>query len=140
MHDRHLARVECLIAEHYEVQAIRRVHPTLTCDVRGGFVRPDLGELWPVVFLSPVDVSVALCVEIGEEHMARIGTTVKGPQRIRHRHWEDWLGWESPLAGLHPQFFELPPPEQEGAVAAWFAGNLEWLAHAGLLLRKPGGA
>jgi hypothetical protein len=135
LHDRHLARVEHVIAERYEVQSARRLHPTLLSDVRGGFVRPELGELWPVVFLTAVDVCVALCVAIDEDRVAGLGTSVKGPQRIRHRGWEGWWGWESPLAGLHPQFFDLPAQEQEDAVTAWYTANLEWLVHAGLLRR-----
>jgi hypothetical protein len=138
LHDRHLARVERLIAERYEVNPTRRVHPTLVNDVRGGFVRPDLGELWPVAFLTAVDVSVALCVQIDDEGMAGLGTAVNGPQRIRNRGWEDWWGWDSALAGLHPQFFDLSPVEQEDAIAAWYSTHLEWLVHAGLLQRRSG--
>jgi hypothetical protein len=137
LHERHLARVERLIAERYDVQPTRRFHSTLLSDVRAGFLQADAGELWPVLFLSAVDVTVALCVQIAEEVMARMGTTLKGPKRIRHRGWENWWGWESPLSGLHPEFFDLPPLEQEDAITAWYSANLEWLCHAGLLRRKP---
>jgi hypothetical protein len=137
LHDRHLARVECLVAERYGVQSARRILPTLQADFRGGFLMPGVGELWPVVFLTAVDVTVALCVQLGDEVMTQLGTTLNGPQRIRHRGWDDWWGWEVPLAGLHPRFFDLLPLEQEDAIAAWFSANLEWLVHAGLLPRKP---
>jgi hypothetical protein len=140
LHDRHLARVERLFGERYDVQPARRMPSTLQADVRGGFLSLGVGEMWPVIFLTAVDVSVALCVQIDEEIMTHLGTTLKGPKRIRHRGWEDWWGWESPLAGLHPRFFELMPLEQEDAIAAWFTANLEWLAHAGLLRRKPAGS
>jgi hypothetical protein len=136
LHDRHLARVERLISERYDVRSTRRIHSTLLTDVRSGFESPPEGELWPVLFLTAVDISMALCVQIGEERMAQMGTTLKGPKRIRQRGWEGWWGWESPLAALHPQFFDLPPLEQEDAIAAWFLANLEWLVHAGLLRHK----
>jgi hypothetical protein len=137
LHDRHLSRVESLVAERYQVQPARRILPTLQADVRGGFLSPGVGEIWPVVFLTAVDVSVALCVQIDEEIMTQLGTTLNGPQRIRHRGWEDWWGWESPLAGLLARFFDALPLEQEDSIAAWFTANLEWLVHAGLLRRKP---
>jgi hypothetical protein len=140
LHDRHLVRVERLFPQRYEVQPARRMPATLQADVRGGFVSPGVGELWPVVFLTAVDVSVALCVQIQEDVMTQLGTTLNGPQRIRHRGWEEWWGWESPLAGLHARFFELLPLEQEDTIAAWFAAHLEWLAHAGLLRRKAAGS
>jgi hypothetical protein len=137
IHDRHLARVERHILERYDVEPSRRLPPTLLTDVRGGFVRPGEGELWPVVFLTPVDITVALCVAISAERVASLGTVLKGPQRLRHRGWEDWWGWESALADVHPQFFELSPREQEDAVTAWFATGLEWLVGNGLMHRKP---
>jgi hypothetical protein len=137
IHDRLLARVERHVLERYEVQPSRRLPPTLLADLRGGFVRPGEGELWPVVFLTPVDVTVALCVAISAERIASLGTVLRGPQRLRQRGWEDWWGWESPLADLHPRFFELSPLEQEDAVAAWFATGLEWLVGNGLMRRKP---
>ena len=62
LHDRCLARVEALILERYDVQPTQRLPSTLTAQVRGGFVRPGEGEVWPVVFLTTVDVFVALCV------------------------------------------------------------------------------
>jgi hypothetical protein len=136
LHDRHLARVERLIPERYDVQTTRRIHPTLVADVRTGFVRPGEGEMWPVVFLTAVDVTVALAVQLDDDRVADLGTGLRGPQPIRHRGWESWWGWESPLAALHPQFFDLPAAEQEDAVAAWFSSGLEWLAHNALLHRK----
>ena len=86
--------------------------------------------------VTAVDLTVALCVTISAERVSSLGTMLRGPQRLRHRGWEDWWGWESNLAGLHPQFFDLSPLEQEDAVAAWFAAGLEWLVGSGLLQRR----
>src|SRR5438105_520523 len=97
LNDRHLARVDRLIQERYLVQPSRRIPATLVAHVRGGFLRPGEGELWPVVFLTAVDVSVALCVQLSAERVAGLGTSLNGPQRLRHLHWEDWWGWEKPL-------------------------------------------
>lgn len=137
LHDRYLARVEKMILERYDVQPTRRVHPTLTLALRGGFVRPGEGEMWPVVHLTTVDISAALCIEIDDARVAAIGTSLRGPQRLRHRGWEDWWGWESCLSSLHERFFELSPLEQEEAFCTWFHAGLEWMAHAGLLRRRP---
>jgi hypothetical protein len=136
IHDHHLARVERLVQERYQVLPTRRIPPTLVAHVRGGFVRPGEGELWPVFFLTAVDVSAALVVELEAERVAGLGTTLNGPQRLRHRGWDEWWGWEKPLAALHPTFFDLPAPEQEEVLTAWYAGGLEWLATNGLLLRR----
>jgi hypothetical protein len=135
-HDRHLARVERLVQERYRVQPSRRVAPTLVAHVRSGFLRPGEGELWPVVFLTTVDISLALCVELSPERVAGLGTMLNGPQRLRHRHWEDWWGWERALGSLHPDFFDLPAAMQEDAIVGWYAECLEWLAGSGLLLRQ----
>jgi hypothetical protein len=135
-HERHLARVERLVLDRYAVEPTRRIHPTLVAHVRGGFVRRTEGELWPVVFLTAVDVSMALCIEITPERVASLGTTVNGPQRLRHRGWEDWWGWERPLAALGEGFFDRSAVQQEDAVVAWFGECLEWLAGNGLLLRR----
>jgi hypothetical protein len=135
-HDRLLARVEMLIREKYDVQPMRRLSTSLVALTRLGFVRPGEGELWPVVFLTPVDITLALCVQLTAERLASLGTVLKGPQRLRHRHWEDWWGWETDLAGAHPQLFDLAPDEQENALLAWYAERLEWLANNGLLARK----
>jgi hypothetical protein len=134
-HDRILARVESHIEAHYRV---RRAHPraaTLVALVRGGYERPAEGELWPVVFLTPVDVSLALCLRIAPERLTSMGTVLRGPQRIRHRHWEDWWGWETTLTGVSPSFFDLPAAEQDGATVAWYVERLEWLAQSGLMQR-----
>jgi hypothetical protein len=139
LHDRFLARVEGFILEHYDVTPTRRLGATLTTHLRGGFVRPGEGELWPVVFLSAVDLTAALCVEISSERVTGLGTMLNGPQRLRRRHWEDWYGWERPLGEVAPRFFELPAAGQEDAFAAWYAGHLEWLAHGGLLRRRGAG-
>lgn len=135
-HDRLLARVEVLAQDRYDVQLTGRIPATLVALVRKGFARPGEGEVWPVCFLTPVDITLALCVQISNERLANLGTVVEGPQRIRHRHWEDWWGWETNLDALHPTFFGLPAAGQEQAVLAWFAAKLEWLAHNGLLRKK----
>jgi hypothetical protein len=134
-HDRHLARVERIIQERFLVQPTRRIPATLVAQVRGGYVRPGEGELWPVVFQTPVDISLALCVQLSGERVAALGTTLNGPRRQRHRGWEDWWGWEQPLAALHPTFFDMTALQQEDLFAAWFDEGLEWLANAGLLRR-----
>ena len=86
--------------------------------------------------MTTVDISLALCVELSPERVAALGTTVNGPQRVRHRGWEDWWGWERSLAHLQPGFFDLAGPQQEDLVVAWFAEGLQWLAGSGLLRRK----
>lgn len=138
LHDRCLARVERMILERYDVEPTHRLPATLTAEHRGGFVRPDEGEIWPVVFLTAADVFVALCVQISPERVAGLGTQLNGPQRLRHRHWEDWWGWETPLAGVHPRFFDMGAAQQDEAIAVWYARGLEWLANSGLLRRKRG--
>src|SRR5262245_4046983 len=110
-YDRLLARLELLIPQRYTVQPTNRLPATLPALLRAGFVRPGEGELWPVVFLTPVDILLALAVQIGPERVAKLGTTIKGPQRLRHRQWEDWWGWETALAEVHPRFFEMKPAE-----------------------------
>ena len=127
-----------LVTERYVVQPTGRIHATLVALVRGGFVRTGEGDLWPVVFMTTVDIRVALCVELSPERVASLGTMVKGPRRIRHRHWEDWWGWECPLGEVREGFFDLGEAEQEDAIAAWYSEGLEWLAGGGLLVRKGG--
>ena len=136
IHDHPLARVERHIVQSFAVETTRRLSPTLVSHVRTGFVRPGEGELWPVVFMTTVDISLALCVELPPERVADLGTTINGPQRIRHRSWDTWWGWERPLGQIQPDFFDLDPPAQEDAIVGWFGEGLEWLAGAGLLLRK----
>jgi hypothetical protein len=135
-HDLHLARLEKLVPERYDVQLTRRIAPTLVAQVRAGFSRTGEGEIWPVVFLTAVDISVALCVQIPPERLANLGTLLNGPQRIRHRQWEDWFGWEKALGEVHPRFFEQNVNEQHETLTNWFLEGLEWLAHAGLLRRS----
>lgn len=134
-HDQLLARLERLIPERYEVQLTRRIVPTLVAQVRSGFVRAGLGEVWPVVYLTAAEISVALCVQITPESLAGLGTLLNGPQRQRHRFWEDWWGWEKPLAEVHPQFFEQSAGQQQDVLQAWYLEGFEWLAHSGLLRR-----
>jgi len=136
-HDRHLARVERLILDRYLIQTTRRLHSSLVAHVRAGFLRPGEGELWPVIFMTTVDISACLCVELTPDRVASLGTTINGPQRIRHRGWEDWWGWERPLAQVRGDFFDLSPNQQEDAIAGWYGEVLEWLASNGLLRRRP---
>jgi hypothetical protein len=136
LHDRHLARVERLILERYHVQPTKRLHSSFAAHVRCGFVRPGEGELWPVAFTTTVELSLALCVELSPERVADLGTTLDGPRRIRHRSWEDWWGWEAPLAQVGADFFDLDGAAQEGAIVAWFGERLEWLVKGGLMRRR----
>jgi hypothetical protein len=135
LHDHVLARVESHIEAHYRVWPTRRLTATLVALVRGGYERPAEGELWPMVFLTAVDVSLALCLRIAPERVASMGTVLNGPQRIRHRHWEDWWGWETALAPLRPDFFELPAAAQDDAMVGWYVEHLEWMVTSGLMQR-----
>jgi hypothetical protein len=138
-HDHVLAPLEKLALERYQVQLTRRILPTLVAQVRNGLVRLDGEEIWPVIFLTPADITLSLCVQITSERLAHMGTLLNGPHRMRHRHWEDWWGWETPLAEIHPRFFTLPAGQQQEALLAWYVDGLEWLANSGLLLRKAHG-
>jgi hypothetical protein len=135
-YDRLLTRLEQHIPQRYSVQTTTRLHATLPALLRTGFVRPVEGELWPVIFLTPVDITLVLAVQISKERVAGLGTMLKGPQRLKHRHWEEWWGWETNLPGIHPQFFELPAAEQDDAMLAWYREGLEWLANSGLMRRR----
>lgn len=137
-HDHLLARVEEQMTAKYEVQPTRRIPATLTALVRNGHYRPGEGEIWPIVFLTPVDITLALCIQLSGERLAALGTVVNGPRPFRHRHWEEWWGWETTLAAIHPRIFSVGPPEQDGLILGWYAGNLEWLARNGLMGRKHG--
>jgi len=134
-HDGLLARLERLIPERYQVALSRRIAPTLLAQVRSGFVRPEEDEIWPVLFLTPVEIRIAVCVQITSEQLANLGTVLNGPYRIRQRHWEDWWGWEEPLAEIAPDFFELPGDQQQELLVGWIVEKLEWLANNGLLQR-----
>ena len=136
VHDQLLVRVEALLTERYVVEPTRRVPATLTAVLRNGFVRAGEGEIWPAVFLTAVDIYPAICIQITPERLTALGTALNGPQRLRHRHWEDWWGWESRLADVQPRFFELPAGEQLDALLGWYAERFEWLARNGLLRRK----
>ena len=136
LHDEVLARVDALLAERYLVEPTRRIPGSLSCVLRNGFVRPTEGEIWPAVFLTAVNIYPAVCLQITPARLTALGTALNGPQRLRHRHWEDWWGWETTLADLRPRFFELPPDEQLDTLMGWYAERLEWLAHNGLLVRK----
>jgi hypothetical protein len=136
INDRILARIEQRAMERYQLMTTRRLTATLTAHVRCGFVRPDGGEIWPVVFLSAVDITPALCAQLTPDWLANLGTTINGPQRIRHRHWEEWWGWERRLGEIHSTFFELPPDQQEDALGAFYRDGFEWLAQHGLVMRK----
>jgi hypothetical protein len=135
-YDRLLTLLDQLIPQRYSVQTTTRLHATLPALLRTGFVRPIEGELWPVVFLTAVDITLLLALQITPERVAGLGTMLKGPQRLKHRHWEDWWGWETNLAGVHPNFFELSAAEQDDAMVAWYREGLEWLANSGLMRRR----
>jgi hypothetical protein len=137
LHNRHLARIDRLVQERYVVEPTRRIHPTLMAHVRTGYVRPGEGELWPVVFLTPVDILLGLCVELSPERVSGLGTMINGPTRMRQRQWEEWWGWEKSLAALHPEFFEMALAQQEEVIVGWYSGCLEWLTGSGLLRQKP---
>jgi hypothetical protein len=136
-HDHLLARVEALLLRNYVAHPTTRLHATLVSLLRLGFIRPGEGELWPVVFLTPVDVTLAVCLHISPERLTSLGTMLNGPQRMRHRNWEDWWGWEAPLPEVHPHLFDLPADQQEAALLSWYAGKFDWLAQSGLLRPKP---
>lgn len=131
-----LAEVEERIQMRFEVAPTRRLPATLVALVRNGFDRPGEGQLWPVVFLTPVNISLALCIQLTGERLADLGTVVNGPRPIRHRHWEDWWGWEATLPEIHPRLFQLYGPEQADLILAWFDKNLDWVARNGLMKRK----
>jgi hypothetical protein len=134
--ERVLARVEEHILGRFIVRPTQRLHASVSCLLRNGFARPGDGELWPVVFLTAVDIQLALCVQISSERLTKMGTMLHGPRRLRHRHWEDWFGWETTPGGTHAQFFQLPAEEQDRAMLAWYDAHLDWLANAALLLRR----
>lgn len=136
VNDKLLARLEKVIEDTYQVVPSRRLVSTLTAHVRSGFVRPDGGEVWPVVFLTAVDITVALCAQLSPEWLGSLGTTLNGPQRLKHRMWEDWWGWERTLAAVHAQFFDLPPDHQEDALINFYRKGFEWLVHNRLVARK----
>ena len=135
-HDRLLALVEDKLCGGYDVQPTRRIPTTLNALVRNGRYRPGEGEIWPVVFLTPVDITVALCIQLSGDRLADLGTVVNGPRPIRHRHWEDWWGWETTLAAIHPRIFSVYSSEQEDLILGWYTANLEWLVRNGLMARK----
>jgi hypothetical protein len=132
-----LPQVEERLKTRYDVQPTRRLPATLTALVRSGFQRAGEGEVWPVVFLTPVNITLALCIELSVARLAALGTVVNGPRPIRHHHWEDWWGWEASPVEIHPRLFHLMGSEQEGLILAWYEKHLEWLARNGLMVRKP---
>ncbi len=137
-HDGVLARLERLVPERYQVTPSRHQGSTLLAQTRTGFSRPGGGEIWPVIFLTPVEIRVALCVQISADELARMGTVLNGPYRIRQRHWEDWWGWDRPL-GEDPLFYELASEQQQEALLRWFLDELDWLVRNGLLQRHGHG-
>jgi hypothetical protein len=136
LQDHILVPVEERIESRYDVQPTRRQSATLTVLLHNGFLRPDEGEIWPVVFLTPVNITLALCIQLTAEKLAALGTVVNGPRPIRQRHWEDWWGWEATPAEIHPRLFQLMGPEQEELILTWYEKNLDWLARNGLMARK----
>jgi hypothetical protein len=135
-HDELLAQIEQVLIGRYDVEATRRIPLTLTALVRNGFYREREGEIWPVIFLTPVNITLALCIQLSSERLTALGTVVNGPRPIRQRHWEDWWGWETTLPAIHPRIFQLYPAEQDGLIVAWYTTHMEWLARNGLLTRK----
>lgn len=131
-----LALVEERLQTRYDLQPTRRLPATLSALVRSGFQRLNEGEIWPVVFLTPVNITLALCIQLSAARLAALGTVVNGPRPIRHHHWEDWWGWEVSPVEIHPRIFHLPGLDQEDLMLAWYDKNLEWLARNGLMARK----
>jgi len=131
-----LALVEERLLARYDVQPARRLPATLSALVRNGFQRRQEGEIWPVVFLTPVNITLALCIQLSAARLAALGTVVNGPRPIRHHHWEDWWGWEATPVEIHPRLFHLTGPEQDELIVGWYDKNLEWLARNGLMARK----
>lgn len=132
-----LARVDAHLAERYEVQPTRRVPSALMVLVRNGYQRPGEGEVWPLVFLGPMDVTLGLLIDLSNDRLAALGTVLNGPRPMRHhRHWEDLWGWETPLGEVHPQLFTLDPDGQASALFGWYTSGLEWLVRNGLMKRK----
>jgi hypothetical protein len=136
LHDGPLTEVATLIESQYQVRPTRRIPATLIALVRGGFTRPGEGELWPVIFLGNVDITLALAAQISSERLSCLGTVIDGPHRIKHRHWEDWWGWEVSFGELPGPFYELSTADQQATMVTWFSNKLEWLARNGLLRRK----
>ena len=69
-HDQLLAAVEEKLCAGYDVQPTRRIPATLAALVRNGYYRPCEGEIWPVVFLTPVNITLALCIQLSAERLA----------------------------------------------------------------------
>lgn len=138
-HDRLLALVEENLCHDYDVQPTRRIPATLNALVRNGYYRPGEGEIWPVVFLTAVDITLALCIQLSGERLAELGTVVNGPRPMRHRHWEDWWGWQTTPAGIHPRIFNVYPSEQEDLILGWYRTHMEWLVRNGLMARQRKG-
>ena len=139
INDHILAKIEQVGLERFHLAPSRRLASTLTAHVRGGFLRVDGGEIWPIVFLSAVDISAALCTQLKPDWLAGLGTTLNGPQRLKHRLWEDWWGWEKGLSSINPRFYESTPAEQEETLVNYYRDGLEWLAQHGLVTRKETG-
>lgn len=137
-HDGLLAELEQLVPERYQVALSRRIGSTLLAQLRAGFVRAGDSEIWPVVFLTPGEIRLALCVQITSEELRGLGTVLNGPYRMRQRHWEEWWGWDKALAE-DPQFFDLTGEEQQEALVRWYLDGFEWLVKNGLLGRNAGG-
>jgi hypothetical protein len=136
-HDHLLTNVDRQLRESYELQPTRRIPATMTTLVLSGYIRPGEGEIWPVVFLGAVDITLALFIQLAGERLAGLGTVVNGPRPVRHRHWEELWGWETSLSGVHPQLFGMSPTVQESTLLGWYLTRLEWLVRNGLMRRKP---
>jgi hypothetical protein len=136
-HDTLLMLVDHLLRSRYELEPTRRIPATMTTLLRNGYHRPGEGEIWPVIFLGAVDITLGLFIQLEGERLAGLGTVINGPRPIRHRHWEDMWGWETSLGAVHSRLFTLPPAEQEAALLGWYNMGMEWLARNGLMKRKP---
>jgi hypothetical protein len=135
-HDQLLEKVDKLLSTRYEVQPTRRIPSSLTTLVRNGYFRPDEGEIWPIVFVNTVDITLALFIQLSNERLADLGTVMNGPRPVRHLHWEEMWGWEMPLAAVQPRFFTLEADAQAEALLNWYTGCMEWLVRNGLMKRK----
>lgn len=135
-HDRLLMEVDKQMRTQYELQPTRRVPATMTTLVINGYFRPGEGEIWPLVLLGVVDITLGLFIQMGSDRLASLGTVVNGPRPVKHRHWEEMWGWETSLGSVHPQLYRLAPADQEAALLSWYRIGLEWLARNGLMKRK----
>jgi hypothetical protein len=135
-HDQLLDKVDKLLTSRYELQPTRRIPSSLSTLVRAGYFRPGEGEIWPIVFVNAVDITLALFIQLSNERLAELGTVMNGPRPVRHLHWEEMWGWEVTLSTVHPRLFDLEALAQAEALLNWYTGCTEWLARNSLMKRK----